>query len=140
MTEIQRADPALRRRAVVAAAAIAAAGWAAFIGLQGWLAGLRGLDPARMRESLEDAMIWGSWAALLPVAAIAILLWRYGGRVHRAGRYPPPRSRVVRDTRVVHGNEARLRGAAMRVLAVLLGLLCAGTLLAVHRLVVRLHA
>lgn len=140
MPEIQRADPATRRRALVAIAAIAVAGWAAFLGLQEWLAQLRGSEPARMRESLEDALVWGTWAALLPVAAFAIFLWRYGGRVYRAGRFPPPNSKVVQDTPVVHGNEARVRGTAMRVLAALLGVLCVGALIVVHRLVAMLHA
>ena len=140
MPEIQRADPATRRRALVAIAAIAVAGWAAYFGLQQWLGGLAGLAPARMRASLEHAMVWGSWAATLPVAALAIVMWRYGGRVRRAARFPPPGAKVIRDTAVLHGEQALLRGTMLRVLAVFLGLLSSGTLIAVHRLVARLEA
>jgi hypothetical protein len=139
MPEVQRADPALRRRALLAAVAIATAGWAAFFVLQDWLAGLRYGDPVALRHSLESAMLWGSWVATLPVIALALWLWRYGGRVQAAARYPPPGARVIRDTVVVHGDAARLRATAMRVLAVFLGLLSAGTLIAVHRLVARLE-
>jgi hypothetical protein len=139
MPEIQRADPATRRRALLAAVGVAAAGWAAFFALQEWLDGLRYGDPVAVRHSLESAMLWGSWAATLPVIAVAIWLWHYGGRVQSAGRYPAPGAHVIRDTAVVHGDAARLRAAAMRVLAVFLGLLAAGTLIAVHRLVARLE-
>jgi hypothetical protein len=139
MGEIQPADPAARRHVLVAAAIVAVAGWAAFFFLQDWLAGLRGLDPLRARRALEEAMIWGSWAATLPVAVLATWLWWVGVRVCRAERFPPPGSKVVRDTPVLHGDAARLRGIALRVLAAFLGLLCAGTLIAVYRLVARLE-
>jgi len=139
MTEIQRADPAARRRALVAAVVIALAGWAAFFVLQDWLAGLRGSDPMQVRRALEGAMIWGSWVACLPVAALALWLWRAGVRVGRAGRYPPPGAQVIRDTPIVHGDAARLRAVALKLLAIVLGLLCTGTLFAVHRLVARLE-
>jgi hypothetical protein len=137
--EIQRADPATRRRALLAAAAVAAAGWAAFIVLQGWIAGLHGADPVETRHALEDAMLWGSWAACLPVALLAVWMWLHGGRVVRAGRYPVPGSKVIRDTPVLHGDAARLRGTALRVLAVFLALLSTGTLIAAYRLVAKLE-
>lgn len=137
--EIQHADPVTRRRALLAAAAVALAGWAAFFVLQDWLAGLHGGDPVETRHALEDAMLWGSWAACVPVALLAVWMWLHGGRVVRAGRYPAPGSKVIRDTEVAHGEAARLRGTALRVLAVFLGLLSAGTLIAAYRLVERLE-
>ena len=139
MPEIQRADPATRRLALVAAAAVAVAGWAAFFVLQNWLAGLHSADPVATRHALEDAMLWGSWAACVPVALLATWLWLHGGRIARAGRYPAPGSKVIRDTPVLHGNAARLRGTVLRVLAVVLGLLSAGTMFSVYRLVARLE-
>jgi hypothetical protein len=138
--EVQPADPATRRRALVGAAVVALAGWAAFFALQDWLRGLDGADPVVMRRALEEAMLWGSWAACLPVAVLATWLWLQGLRIMRAGRYPAPGAKVIRDTAVLHGDAARLRGLVMRVLAVFLGLLAAGTLVAVHRLVARLEA
>ena len=137
--EIQRADPATRRRALVAIAAITALGWAAYFALQDWLAGLAGADPPHMREALERALLWGSWGAMLPVTVLAGWLWQYGARVGRAGRFPAPDAKVVRDTPVLHGDPARLRGMALKVLAAFLGLLSVGTLIAVHRLIARLH-
>jgi len=137
--EIQRADVATRRRALLAAAAVALAGWAAFFVLQDWLAGLHSADPVETRHALEDAMLWGSWAACIPVALLAIWMWLHGGRIARAGRYPAPGSKVIRDTPVLHGDAARLRGIGLRVLAVFLGLLSVGTMIAVYRLVARLE-
>jgi hypothetical protein len=135
MREIQAADPVARRRALIAAVAIAALGWAAFFVLQEWLAELRGGNPVETRRALEAAMIWGSWAACLPVVALVIWLWLEGGRVHRAGRFPPPGAKVIRDTPILHGDAARRRAMVYRIFAVILGLLCAGTLISVYRLV-----
>lgn len=140
MVEIQRADPATRRRALIAIVVIAVAGWGAWFGLERCLAGLRGVDPARQQDALESALLWATWAAMLPVAAFACGLWRYGTRVLRAGRFPAPGAKVIRDTLVLHGDPARVRGTALCVLAALLGLLAAGTLIAVYRLLERLHA
>jgi len=140
MREIQPADPATRRRALIVAGVIAVAGWAAFFALQEWLARLQGTDPGHMRQSLERALVWGSWAAMLPVAVLAGWMWRYGARVGRAGRFPAPGAKVVRDTPVLLGDAARLRATALKVLASFLGLLSAGTLIAVYRLIARLHA
>jgi hypothetical protein len=139
MREIQPADPATRRRALIAAGVIAVTGWVAFFALQEWLARLQGTDPGLMRQSLERALVWGSWAAMLPVAVLAGWSWRYGARVGRAGRFPAPGAKVIRDTPVLMGDAARLRGTALKVLAAFLGLLSAGTLIAVYRLIARLH-
>jgi hypothetical protein len=139
MPEIQLADPAARKRALVAAGVIAVLGWAAYFFLQEWLARLAGADPAHMRESLERALVWGSWAAMLPVAVLAVWLWVYGARVRRAGRFPPLGAKVLRDTPVLQGDAARLRGIALKVIGAFLGLLVAGTLIAVYRLIARLE-
>lgn len=140
MPEIQPADPVTRRRALIVAGAIAVLGWAAFFALQNWIAGLEGAEPTHMRASLERALVWGSWATMLPVVALAGWLWLYGARVGRAGRFPAPGAKVVRDTPVLLGDAARVRGVALKVLAAFLGLLSAGTLVAVYRLIARLHA
>jgi hypothetical protein len=139
MREIQPADPATRRRALIAAGVIAVTGWVAYFALQEWLARLQGTDPGLLRQSLERALVWGSWAAMLPVAVLAGWSWRYGARVGRAGRFPAPGAKVIRDTPVLMGDAARLRGTALKVLAAFLGLLSAGTLIAVYRLIARLH-
>ena len=137
--EIQRADPATRRRVLVGVVAVTAACVAGYFGLQRWLAGLRGLDAPQVQQALERALILASWAALLPAVVVAAFLWRYGSRVCEAGRFPAPGSRVIRDTPVLHGAPAQLRGTILKVLAAFLALLATGTLVAAYRLIARLH-
>ena len=50
----------------------------------------------------------------------AALLFRLAVRVAREGRYPPSRSRVLRDTRVARGRRARAIAAVVAALGVLL--------------------
>jgi hypothetical protein len=138
--EIQRADPATRRRVLAGVLAVAAACTAGYFALQRWLAGLRGLDAAQVQQSLERALVIASWAAMLPAVVVAACLWRYGTRVCEAGRFPAPGARVIRDTPVVHGAPAQLRGTILKVLAAFLALLATGTLIAAYRLIARLHA
>lgn len=140
MDEVQPADPVTRRRALIAVAVVALAGWGLYFGLGHWLAGLRGSSPAHVQAALESALVWSSWATFLPVAVLAACMWRYGTRVCSAERFPAPGAKVVRDTPVLHGQPARRRGTALRVLALCLALLSAGALIAVYRLIARLHA
>lgn len=137
--EVQRADPVTRRRVLVGVVAIAAACTAGYFALQRWLAGLRGLDAPQVQQALERALVLASWAALLPAVVVAAFLWRYGTRVCEAGRFPAPGSRVIRDTPVLHGSPAQLRGTILKVLAACLALLACGTLVAAYRLIARLH-
>jgi hypothetical protein len=138
--EIQPADPGARRRVLLGVVAVAAACVAGYFVLQRWLAGLRGLDPAHIQQALERGLLVASWTALVPAAVLAACVWRYGARVHASGRFPAPGSKVIRDTPVLHGEPARLRGTVLKVLAAFLLLLAGGTLIAAYRLIARLHA
>lgn len=140
MPEIQPADPVARRRVLLGAVAVLAACTGGYFGLRHWLAGLRGLDTPHVQQSLEHALIVVGWAAMVPAVALAACLWRYGSRVCAADRFPAPGARVIRDTPVLHGPPAQLRGAALKVLAAFLALLASGTLIAAYRLIARLHA
>lgn len=140
MPEIQPADPATRRRVMIAAAVIIAACVAGWFGLQRWLSGLRGQDPAQIQAALERALIVSSWAALVPAMVLAVVLWRYGTRVCRSDRFPAPGAKLIRDTPVVHGQAAQVRGTVLKALAAFLALLAAGTLVAAYRLLARLGA
>ena len=139
MPEIQRADPVTRRRVLIGVVAVVAACVAGFLALQRWLAGLRGLDAPQVQQALERALIVGSWAALLPAIVVAACLWRYGSQVCKAGRFPAPGAKVIRDTPVLHGAPAQLRGTILKALAAFLALLATGTLVAAYRLIARLH-
>ena len=137
--EVQRADPVTRRRVLAGVVAITTACVAGYFALQRWLAGLRDLDTAQVQQSLERALVVASWAAMVPAVVLAACLWRYGTRVCEADRFPAPGARVIRDTPVLHGAPARLRGTFLKLLAACLALLAAGTLVAAYRLIARLH-
>jgi len=137
--EIQRADPQLRKRALVMVLVIAVAGAVALLILQGVLADLRmlrGNDFERARDALAAAFLWSIAASALLTVPAGIYLWRMGSRIRSALQFPPPGLRVIRDTVVVHGEPAARRGRALQGLAVLL-VLSMGALLAIAA---RLHA
>jgi hypothetical protein len=46
----------------------------------------------------------------VPLLALALYFWRWGGAIVRAGRFPPPGAEVVRDTPVRRGAAARRQG------------------------------
>lgn len=43
----------------------------------------------------------------LPMVAGSLYFFRYGQRIYRAGRWPLPHEKLIRDIRVVRGREAR---------------------------------
>jgi hypothetical protein len=129
MTTIQKADAGARRRA----ATRAAGGVVAFLlllaaveryrlPLHDWLLS----DPERFTQRLVLVSRAAAAALVLPLLGFALYLWAFGARVMRAGRFPPPGQRVIRDTQVLEGRAARARGRILKVLAACLGL--AGTM------------
>lgn len=124
MSEVQKADPTLRRRAILVAvfgAAIGAlliAGFGHFRGsLHEWLVS----DPAETAFRAKLVICAAAFLLAAPLIAFAVYLWLLGVRVVRAQQFPPPGLRVVRDTPVVAGHGAVTRGQAMQVVAVCLG-------------------
>jgi hypothetical protein len=59
------------------------------------------------------------------VIAFAVYLWLLGKRVLRAQQFPPPGFRVIRDTPVMDGPTAVVRGQVIQTLALCLGLAAA---------------
>ncbi len=140
MTEIQKADPRARRRALL----IVGAGTLVGVLL------LATVDSGRPAfEAWVDAdrharsrLVAGALILLMagPAIAMSVYLWRLGTQIVQSRRFPPPGRRVVRDTPVVIGEAAARAGRWLRILAVALGV--SGLLLAVllWRLVSRLTA
>lgn len=122
---LQPADPAARRRLLVAVALIAVAGVAGLVVLEAWLAALRQLDPAESAPRLVATLLWVTGATSLVVAAFGVYAWRLGGRVCASLRFPPPGVAVVRDTPIIEGIAARRRGAILRALGIALVALAA---------------
>ncbi len=120
--EIQRADPVAQRHELVLVAAALAVG----LGLLAVLATAR---PTLERWLTENAELLAARPGLvaaaalvlvLPLCAFAVYLWRLGARVTATGRFPPPDTWVLRDTRVLAGAPARRRGRIIQILATLL--------------------
>jgi hypothetical protein len=121
---IQKADPAARRQAlllIVFATATGALLFAAFEHyrepFREWLLS----EPAETASRAKLALYISAFVLCVPLVAFAVYLWLLGARVLRAQRFPPPGSRVIRDTPVVEGHGATTRGQLIQILAVCLG-------------------
>jgi hypothetical protein len=124
VTEVQRADPAARRLAVVLVVAGALVGSLLIAGLERYRAPLYDWilsDPQHRWQRLRLLFLLSTGVLSVPLLGFAAYLWMLGGRVVRAQRWPPPGQRVVRDTPVLHGRAAVWRGRTLRVLAACLG-------------------
>lgn len=121
MTEVQRADPAARRWAVLVVVAGALAGALLIAGFERWRIPLSEWllsDPVRFARRLK--LLSHLAAALLsaPLFGFAVYLGVLGGKVVRAQQFPPPRQRVVRDTPILRGKAALVLGRRLKLLAV----------------------
>jgi hypothetical protein len=120
MTEIRKADPRARRQAVWLLIAGTLVGVLLILGFGRYSGSLRTWiksDPAAVAHRLTLALVGLSIVLSAPAIAFAVYLWALGGRVLRAEQFPPPGYRVIRDTPVVGGQGARVRGHAFRILA-----------------------
>lgn len=118
---VQKADPAARRRALYWLGLLSAAGVAAILGVQRWLAGINGTaNPVEARGSLVLALWFTSLLTASSLALFGVYLWRQAARIHLAERFPLPGQPVIRDTVVLEGRAAVLRAVALRVLSILL--------------------
>jgi len=124
VNEIQKADPAARRQAVLVIIIGAAVGALLIAGFEHfrepllkWLSS----EPAETLRRAKLAAYVSAFVLTVPVIAFAIYLWLLGVKVLRAQRYPPPGLRVIRDTPVIGGRDAVIRGRVIQVLAVCLG-------------------
>ena len=124
MTEVRRADRAARRLAVVLVIVGVLAATLLIVGferygtpLRDWL--LSGPGELGYRVRLLSAAVLSA-----PLVAFAVYLWSLGAKVLRARQFPPPGYRVIRETPVIGGQAAVLRGRGLKVLAVCLGVGC----------------
>jgi hypothetical protein len=125
MSEIQKADPAARRQAILlvifgmAIGALLIAGFEQFREpFYEWLTS----EPAESARRAKLALYTSAFVLCAPLIGFAIYLWLLGARVLRAQRYPPPGMRVIRDTPVVEGRGATTRGHVIQIFAVCLGI------------------
>lgn len=128
--EIQPADPATRRLALIIVVVIGALGLITIIWLQNTLdtiSELRRTDPLEAtRMMLAVSRLLGAAAAVVCVTIAIWLAW-LSFQIRRAERFPLPHARLVRDTPVLTGAAARRQARIALVFA--LGLLVSGVLL-----------
>jgi hypothetical protein len=128
MAEVRRADPAVRRQAVLLVALGTAVGALLILGLERYRTPLRDWllsEPAERARRVK--LVLSLTVALLsaPLVAFAAYLWFLGAKVVRAGAFPPPGYRVIRDTPVIAGPAAVSRGRGLKALALGLGVAAA---------------
>lgn len=124
MNEVQKADPAARRQAVLAIVFATATGALLIAGFEHFREPFRewlSSEPAETARRAKLAVYVSAFILSAPVIAFAIYLWLLGARVLRAQQFPPPGIRVIRDTPVVGGRAAEIRGHVIQVLALCLG-------------------
>ncbi len=121
--EIQKADSRARRRAALVLAAGMVVGALLILGLghyrdalQEWLVSASEPRADRIKLALGVLAI----LMAVPLYGVAVYLWRVGGAVTGAQRFPPPGCAVVRDTPVLVGPGALRRGRTFRAFAVVL--------------------
>src|SRR5688572_12428693 len=131
MSEIHRADPAIRRLMLYVVVITAAMGVAGVVVFQRWFANVQLLPPDEAWPELIGALTWIGGVMLVLVLATSIYALVLGSKIKRVGQYPLSEARTVRDTVILQGKQARSRGnllqmvgALLLVLAVLLLALC----------------
>jgi len=116
------ADRRLRRAVVVAAVVLVAAGVAGMWMLGSSLRGIEKLEGDRLQAAVDRAVrvtAIVAWVGGLSFVGCGLWLFRLGHRINRFDRYPPPGTRVIRDTRVRSGAAARTVANAMLLASLL---------------------
>lgn len=118
MTEVRRADPTARRAAALmlvggmcAGALLIAIFMRYRVPLGEWVRADRA-QRGRLMFLLLTALVAG------PLLGLAVYLWSLGERIVRAREFPPSGLRVIRDTPVITGAKAVVRGRLLKVLAI----------------------
>jgi hypothetical protein len=124
MTEVRTADPALRRQAVLLVVLGTVIGALLILAFERYRTPLRDWLLSEPGEQVRRVRLVVSLTAVLlsaPLVTFAAYLWSFGAKVVRAGVFPPPGYRVIRDTPVIAGPAAVLRGRGLKALALCLG-------------------
>jgi len=139
MDEIQRADPIARRRAMLLVVIGALLGGAAVLAfercwplIERWLLS----DPAQLAQRIAAVTVFCVLLTAAPLAGFAAHLWIRGARVRQHQRFPLPGERLVRDTLVIRGEAAAIRGRVLQCLAAGLAVLAIALAVLLGRLAI----
>lgn len=139
MSEIQRADPVARRRGVWLVVIGALIGGFTVFALERYLPLLeRWLlsDSDQLAQRLTIVVVFLVVVITAPLFAFAAHLWVRGTNVCRHQRFPLPGERVIRDTPIVRGEVAVVRGRVLQCFAIGLAVLASLVAVALWRLAI----
>ena len=121
--EVQKADRGLRRKVLVGAVLATLVLVAGVVLLTSRFAELeKSVGDAAYQASRQGLVAARGFLAVLALGAVVLggVLGRLSWRTLSAGRYPPPGTRVINDTPVLHGDRAKRYGRGGLALAALL--------------------
>lgn len=121
--EIIKADPEIRKRALLFIIALAILGGCTIFSftyhvdmIKEWLFS----DPRAYAGRLRIIFLGMAVFLSLPISGLAIWLWLLGAGILAGERFPPAGWRVISDTPVVRGQAASLRGYLCKGMAIFL--------------------
>ena len=115
--EIIRADKRHRRKFFVIYILLVSLGAVLFEWVVPWgKEYLQRLDPETALSVVKIALV----VMFLSIVPFGLYLWKFGRKVMEHQRFPPPGVKVIRDTRLIEGEKAKVRGQVMVVLALIL--------------------
>ncbi len=138
MAEIQAADPATRRRAILLVLGATALGafmlnWAeGRANAIGELAG-KDLDAAIEQAKLLTRLV--AAAISIPLIAFAAYARRVASKVRASDQFPPAQMKVVRDTPVLRGSRAQRRASVLTAFALFLLIAAVAIPIAMERVI-----
>jgi hypothetical protein len=110
--EIQTADPAARRKAVLFVFLVTVVGLGVLALVQTAIGDLRDVPGAQRPEAVARLILLLKLivgGASVTFVATGLWLWRFAGKVYQAERFPPPGHAVLNDMRVLRGMAAKRR-------------------------------
>jgi hypothetical protein len=117
---IHPANPKAQRRVIAATVAVGFLFAAMYVLLEHVLADLRVRPASEAGPILAMLLRWGTASASAIFATFGVYLFFFGHRVAKTHRFPPKETVMMRDTVVLEGNRARVRGLLIQWLAAVL--------------------
>ncbi len=121
--EIQTADPAARRRALLFVFLVVVVGLSALALVQSAVNDVRDLPGSLRPEAIAQLILLLKLivgGASVTFVATGLWLWRFAAKVLETRRFPPPGHAVLNDTKVLRGEAAKRRARLGIVLGGLL--------------------
>jgi hypothetical protein len=137
VTLIRKADPLARRFAILFFIVGAVVGVLLLLAFERYRMPLRDwllAEPSASAHRITSVFLLLATLLLTPLLAFAVYLWWLGTNAVRAGEFPPPGYRVIRETRVIVGELAVSRGRQLKIAALACIVACAVLVVLLWRL------